>query len=366
MDIRKSMLPVLQPSGGEEEINAIREVIESGWWGKGPKVAEFEEKFAKMVGHKYAIAVTSASHGQDLVMKALGMKGVDVINPAISFIATAMIPLWNDFTTNIVDVKRDTLCINPDDVERYKKPNSEILIAVDEAGVLADYEGLRKVFGGFILEDCAHSCWTPGAGLGGACAVWSFQAVKTMPMGDGGMITTDDKKLADKCREMTWFGVSSTWSRASGQTPGYAWDYQVDILGYKYYMIDIMAAIGLEQMKKLPKHLEFRRYIQSRYNNELNSLIERPPHSETVQYYVGRVPSEHRDKLIDYLTDKKIHTSVHFKPLYLYSPLKQDRKYPVCDSEWTKLISLPCHNNMKDEDIDYVVYWVNKYFEENF
>jgi perosamine synthetase len=186
-----------------------------------------------------------------------------------------------------------------------------------------------------------------------------------MPIGDGGMITTDDKELADKCRELTWFGVSSTWSRASGQTPGYAWDYQVDLLGYKYYMIDIMAAIGLEQMKKLPKHLEFRRHIQSRYNKELNTLIERPPHSETVQYYVARVPSEHRDKLIDYLADKKIHTSVHFKPLYKYTPLKQDREYPVCESEWTKLISLPCHNNMKDEDIDYVVYWVNKYFEEN-
>ena len=70
-------------------------------------------------------------------------------------------------------------------------------------------------------------------------------------------------------------------------------------------------------------------------------------------------------KLIDYLADKKIHTSVHFKPLYKYTPLKQDREYPVCESEWTKLISLPCHNNMKDEDIDYVVYWVNKYFEEN-
>ena len=92
MDIREKMLPVLQPNGGKEEVDALREVIESGWWGKGPKVAQFEEEFAKMVGHKYAIAVTSASHGQDLVMKAMGWKGIDVINPAISFIATSMIP----------------------------------------------------------------------------------------------------------------------------------------------------------------------------------------------------------------------------------------------------------------------------------
>jgi perosamine synthetase len=368
MEIREKMLPVLGPQGGEEEVQAIREVIESGWWGKGPKVAEFEEKFAAMVGHKYAIAVTSASHGQDLVMKAMGWKGIDVINPAMSFIATAIIPLWNGFTSNIVDVKRDTLNIDPEDVERYKKPNSELLVAVNEAGVPADYEALRKVFGGFIIEDTAHSCYTPGAGLGGDCAIWSFQAVKTMPCGDGGMITTNDKWLADRCREMTWFGVSSTWSRAQGVSgkPGYAWDYQVELLGYKYYMIDILAAICLEQMKKLPKHLEFRRHIQSRYNAELNPMIERPPHSETVQYYCPRVPAEHRDKLIDYLGSKKIHTSVHFKPLYKYGPIVQDREYPVCESEWVKLITLPCHNRMKEEDIDYVVYWVNKYFEENF
>ena len=106
----------------------VKELVETPGFFSGI----FEEEFAKMVGHKYAIAVTSASHGQDLVMKAMGWKGIDVINPAISFIATAMIPLWNNFTTNIVDVKRDTLCIDPQDVEKYKKPNSEVLIAVDE------------------------------------------------------------------------------------------------------------------------------------------------------------------------------------------------------------------------------------------
>ena len=369
MKIRETMLPVLGPKGGEEEVQALREVIESGWWGKGPKVQEFEERFAEMVGHKYAVAVTSNSHGQDLVMKAMGWEGIDVINPAISFIATAMIPLWNNFTSNIVDVKQDTLCIDPEEVERYKKPNSELLIAVDEAGVRADYEELRKVFDGFILQDTAHSCYTPGAGLDGDCAVWSFQAVKTMPAGDGGMITTDDKQLADRCREMTWFGVSSTWSRSKkglDGKPGYSWDYEVDIVGYKYYMIDIMAAICLEQMKKLAANLEFRRHIQKRYNEELHPVFERPPHSETVQYYVTRVPANHRNILIEYLADKNIHTSVHFKPLYKYDILKQDREYPVSDTEWLKFLTLPCNNRMKEEDIDYVIYWVNKYFEENF
>jgi perosamine synthetase len=383
MKIREKPLKVLGPSGDESDVQAIREVILSGWWGKGPKVQEFEEKFAKLVGAKHAIAVTSNSHGQDLVMKAMGFKGVDVINPTMSFVATAEIPLWNDCTSNIVDVDRVNLNITAEEVEKWKKPNSEVLIAVNMSGVPAPIDEIRKVFGGFIIEDCAHSCYTPGAGLGGDAAVWSFQAVKTMPVGDGGMITLDDDDLANKIREMLWFGVASTWSRTgddTGKRPGYAWDYQVDKLGYKYYMIDLIAALGLSQMKKLDGFLEVRRHVQDRYNEELPDIFERPAYSETVQYYGARLDRKvynfapdgsgcsmiGRDQLIDYLADKKIHTSVHFKPLHHYSLLKQDREYPVADTEWNKLITLPCFNNMTDDDIDYVVYWVNKFIEDEY
>ena len=362
---------VLGPSGGKEEIEAVREVIESGWWGKGPKVDEFEENFAKMVGVKYALAVTSNSHAIDLVMKGMGFKGIDVINPTISFIATAVIPLWNNCTSNIVDVDRRTLCMTPEEVHEWKKHNSEVCIAVNMAGIPAPIDEIREVFDGFIIEDCAHSCYTDGAGLKGDLAVWSFQAVKTLPMGDGGMITTNDERLYNKLKEMIWFGVSSTWSRVgksnsvSGR-PGYTWDYEVNFLGYKYYMIDILAAIGIEQMKKLPKHLANRRHIQKRYNEELHDLIERPEWSETCQYYCARVPREARDSLIDFLADKEIHTSVHFKPLHNYGILIQNRDYPVADNEWLKLITFPCFNAMTDDDFDYVIYWVNRYFEEEY
>ena len=100
------------------------------------------------------------------------------------------------------------------------------------------------------MEDCAHSCYTPGAGTKGDIAVWSFQAVKTMPCGDGGMITLNDKELYEKLVSMTWLGITSTYSRvknAHSGKPGYSWDYEVDILGYKCYMIDIMASICLQQ-----------------------------------------------------------------------------------------------------------------------
>ena len=371
MKIRDTMLPVLRPVGGDEEVNAIRESIESGWWGKGPKVAQFEKEFAELVGAKYAVAVNSATSGQDLVFKALGIKDCDIMNPTISFMTTAVVPLWNNCTSNIVDVDPVTMCLDPEDVRKHLKPNTKAIIAVNQAGVPAPIDEIRKFYDGFIMEDCAHSCYTPGAGTKGDVAVWSFQAVKTMPCGDGGMITTNDKDLYDKLVPMTWLGISSTFSRVKkddGLTgkPGYSWDYEVDMLGYKCYMIDLQAAICLEQMKKLPKNLELRRHIQKRYNEELRGLIQPPPHSETVQYYCAKVDPEHRDSLIDYLATKKIHTSVHFKPLHLYNVVKDmnQRDYPVANVEWKKLISLPCHPAMNDEDIDYVIYWVKEYFAE--
>ena len=373
MEIRDKMLPVLRPYGGKEEVEALREVIESGWWGNGPKVSQFEKEFAELVGAKYAVAVTSNSHGQDLVMKALGIKNKDVINPTISFMATAMIPLWNDCTTNVVDVDPYEMNIDPDDVKKYLKSNSDVLIAVNEAGVPAPIDEIRSFYDGFIIEDCAHSCYTPGAGTKGDVAVWSFQAVKTMPSGDGGMITLNDEKLYHKLKEMTWFGVSSTFSRVNKKDgitgkPGYTWDYEVDKIGYKCYMIDLTAAFCLEQLKKIPKHLKWRRHIQSRYNNELCEKVIRPAHSETVQYYCAKVPHADRDNLIDYLASKNVHTSVHFKPLHKYEIIQKHmthpgREFKVADHEWLGLVSLPVHPAMTEEDIDYVIYWVNEYFK---
>jgi perosamine synthetase len=172
---------------------------------------------------------------------------------------------------------------------------------------------------------------------------------------------------------LTWFGISSTYSRTkssnqanlNGRT-GYSWDYDIEVLGYKAYMIDLTAAIGLSQMKKLPANLEWRRRIQSRYNAELHPELQRPAHTETVQYYGARVPARKRDLLISFLAEKLIHTSVHYKPLHLHPITRQNRNFPVADTEWLRLISLPCHSAMTDEDITYVIFWVNKFLDGDY
>ena len=189
-----------------------------------------------------------------------------------------------------------------------------------------------------------------------------------MPAGDGGMITTNDRELYEKLVPMTWLGITSTYARTNKLTssPGYSWDYDISVLGYKCYMNDLTASVALEQLKKLPKNLEWRRHIQRRYNEELSEYIEAPSWTETVQNYSARVSAEHRDSLIKYLADKKIHTSVHYKPLHKHSVVSHmnQREYPVADVEWKRLISLPCHAAVTDDDIDYVIHWIKNYFTE--
>ena len=387
MDIRDKMLPVLKPYGDQKDIDAIGDVIKSGWWGKGPKVAEFEKKFAKMVGAKYSIAVTSNSAGLDLVLRGLKVEG-EVINPTMSFITTAMVPLWSNLKSVIVDVDPVNLNISPEEVKKHMNPWTGAVIAVNMNGVPAPIDEIRKFYKGLIIEDCAHSCYVDGAGTKGDVAIWSFQAVKTMPCGDGGMITTNDKEIYDKLKNLTWFGVSSTYDRTkiTGK-PGYTWDYSVSEVGYKCYMIDLTAALCLSQMEKLPDMLRTRQYIRDRYIMELGHLLDPPALSETVQYYSARVPSNMmkvfdgiaarevtRDDLIDYLASKNIHTSVHFKPLHLFEVFEETNywvlqyesipTFPVAESVWKSLISLPCHAGMTETDIDYVIYWVKEFFKD--
>ena len=373
MRIRRNILPVMRPLGGLEELNSLKEVIESGWWGKGSKVKEFEQKFAKLVGAKYAIAVTSNTAGQDLVLKAKGIMEGDIISPTISFLTTGIVPLWNNCNSLLCDVEAKTCNLDPVDLKKHITPNTKAVIAVNYAGIPADIDPIREYFDGLIIEDCALSCYTPGAGSKGDVAIWSFQAVKTMSCGDGGMITTNDKRLHDKLRPMINFGIPlSTYSRSTNilenskmkLAPGYVWDYEVNSIGFKAYMNDIQACICLEQLKKLNKYLERRRNIQRRYNKELSKYITIPEWTETAQFYAARVDNNHRNSLMSYLASKRIHTTVHFKPLHLHPILKQNRVFPVADSEWQKLISFPCHPGMSDEDIDYVIYWIKEYFDK--
>ena len=351
-------IPVLRPTVVGREIELLSEVLDSGWWGLGPKTAELEVKFAKHVGAKHAIALSSGTAALDLALKVHKIQGGELICPALTFVACAMVGAYNGMRVRFADVRDDDLCV---DVRSLPvTSDTKAVIVVHLAGALADVDGIRKrAPGALIIEDCAHANLTPGAGRRGDIAAWSFQAVKTMPAGDGGMLTFDDEALVEPLKALRWCGVSqSTWQRANS-APGYAWDYAVDDVGYKCYMNDLTAAIALAQLEKLPEGLARRRAIAEMYRQGFAGLEDKirvnfP--SATVQYCIMRTQAGLRDHLIQYLAEHGIVTSVHFKPLHLFKAFAAVREpLPVAERAWQEIITLPCHLALTDDDVAYVI-----------
>lgn len=369
------MIPVLQPSIDEKTKQELIKVLDSGWWGQGEKVFEFERKFADYVGAKYAIGCNSGTAALDLCLKAYDIKGGELITSAMTFVSDAIVGEWNDMDVTFADIDANTLCLDPKAL--FVTEKTKAIIAVDSHGRLADIDAIRKAsevnidatgivrHSPLIIEDAAHAMLTPGAGKKADITMWSFQAVKTLPTGDGGMITTNDEKIYQRLRTLTWLGVEkSTYDRAVGKR--YTWDYDItQSEGTKSYMTDLCAVIGVGQLERLDEMLAKRRAIQAYYNSEFASVkqIKTPLYSHTVQYYT--MQCKQRDELSDFLASKDIATSVHFKPLSEMTYWKKavKRPIPVTDTVWKQLLTLPVFDALSWKDVEYIIASVKEFYQ---
>lgn len=356
------MIPVLKPTMDDATKKALLEVIDSGWWGQGSKTFEFEKKFADYVGSKYAIGVNSGTAALDLCLKAYHIKGGELITTPMTFVADAIVGEWNGMDVTFADIDEDTLCLDPNAVQ--VTPETKAIITVDSHGRLADIDGLRAKFDGLIIEDAAHAMYTPGAGKKADITIWSFQAVKTLPMGDGGMITTNDSKIYEYLRTLTWLGVEKNTFQRAGEKR-YTWDYDItQAQGLKAYMNDLTAVIGLGQLDRLEETNAKRRAIQSAYNEAFRGMdeIKTPMYSHTVQYYT--MQCDRRDELSDFLATAGIATSVHFKPLNMMTYWKkgEKRELTVNNRVWKRLLSLPVHNALLWEEVEYIISKVKEFY----
>jgi dTDP-4-amino-4,6-dideoxygalactose transaminase len=357
------MIPVLKPTIDARTKKELLKVLDSGWWGQGPKTKEFEEKLAKYVGAKYCVATNSGTAALDLCLKVHGVDGGELITTPMTFVSDAIVGEWNNMDVTFADVDPETLCLDPKSLVVTKK--TKAIITVDSHGRLADIKGIRKKFKGLIIEDAAHAMHTPGAGKHADITIWSFQAVKSLPMWDGGAITTNSKKIYDKLRTLTWLGVEkSTYDRAGKKK--YTWDYDITQgRGVKAYMTDVQAVVGLGQLRRLAQTNKRRRAIQTMYNTAFKNMkeIEIPKYSHTVQYYTMKC--KNRDKLSEFLADHGIVTSVHFKPLseMTYWKKATKRPLPATNREWKKLLSLPVHNALTDKQVKFIINKVKKFYE---
>src|SRR5215467_5056000 len=244
-------IQIATPSLGEEEWQALREPIESGWLTQGPKVAAFESAFAARHNVKHAIAVTSATTGLHLALAALGIgPGDEVIVPAFTWVATANVVLYCGATPVFADVDRVTFNIDPKDLVRRVTPRTKVVIPVHLFGLCADMEAIRVVLPSDIriIEDaaCAAGASWKGksAGTLGDLGVFSFHPRKSITTGEGGMVTTNDDRLAERVKMLRNHGASvSEEERHRGPRPYLLPEF--DLLGFNYRMTDLQGAVGL-------------------------------------------------------------------------------------------------------------------------
>lgn len=216
------VLPVFRPAMGQEEIDAIAEVIRSGWIGLGPKTEEFENKFARYVHVQCAVGLNSATAALHLSLLALGVgKGDEVLVPSLTFVSTAHAVLHVGARPVFVDVEEETLCMDPRDLERKVTERSKAVIPVHFGGHPANLDAIHEIAKKkklFVIEDASHACGSMynGKKIGGLSDVtcFSFHAVKNLATGDGGMVTTNDRNLAATIHRLRWMGIDKeTWSR---------------------------------------------------------------------------------------------------------------------------------------------------------
>jgi len=368
------MIPIFRPDFDEAEVQAVREVLLSGWVGPGPKVEELERRFAEYVGARFAVSMNSCSSALLLALKVLGVAGREVITTSLTFVATNHAILQNDATPVFCDVDPETMGLDPEQVAAAITDRTAAILVMHYGGHPCDMDPImacaqaRRIP---VVEDAAHACGARykgrKAGHLGTIGCFSFHAIKNLSTCDGGMLTTDDEEMAARLKRLRWMGISrDTWERFRTGTNRRAWEYDVEEVGYKFHMNDLNAAIGLVQLGKLEAANAQRREIALQYASAFFDLdwfeppVERPEVRSAYHAYVARVAD--RDGLVDHLAERQIDASVYYKPNHLYSLYSPFRRpLPVTEAVWQRLITLPLFPSMTQEQVDQVVQAVRSF-----
>lgn len=381
--MRETFLPFAIPDTGEEEVDAVSRVIRSGWLTTGGQTRAFETAFAKLVGAKHAIAVNSCTAAMHLALEALGIKEGDrVLTTPYTFAATAEVIRYLGAHPVFADVLPDTCNIDPARVaEIVRREKISAIIPVHIAGEPCDLDGLRAVCGDIpIIEDAAHALPTKYRGrMIGSLSTFtcfSFYATKTLSTGEGGMLTTDDDRFAERCRIMSLHGISrDAWKRYTAEG---TWRYEIVAPGFKYNLTDIASALGLVQLGKLDAMWKRRAEIAARYDEAFGRYTELqvPARDAENQHawhlYMLRLRGrlhERRDAFAEALRARNIGISVHFIPLHMHPYYRETYGYkpldfPVAAAEFAREISLPIYSRMTDRDVDDVIEAVTAVAEE--
>jgi len=350
-------IPLVRPIMGREEEENVLSVLKSGMLAQGSWVKKFENSFAKFIGARHALAVSSGTAALDLALKAMGVgQGDEVIVPDFTFIATANAVAFQGAKPVFADIDRQTFCLSVPDAEKKITENTKAIIAVHLFGHPADISGLQslcKKHDLVLIEDCAqaHGAEYSGRKVGSfGTGAFSFYPTKNMTSGEGGMVTTSEESIAKKIELLRNHGQSDKYLHTS--------------LGYNMRMTDIGASIGVAQLEKL-NDMNDRRIRNADFLSKKLSAVHgiiTPSVKAGVRHvyhqYVIRVAREFplsRDELKLFLAKKGIGTAVHYPaPVHkqpCYSAGGQDATCPVSEEAAEQVLSLPVHPGLDEEDL---------------
>jgi perosamine synthetase len=356
-------ISIAKPNFGKEEEDALKEVLESGILASGPKTKMFEKEFAEYIGVEHAVAVTNGTVALDVALKTLNIgSGDEVITSAFSFIASGNCILFQNAKPVFADIDPKTFNIDPSDVAEKITAKTKALIPIHLFGQPANMDALKEIAedsGIALVEDAAqaHGAEYKGQKTGsiGDVGCFSFYATKNMTVGEGGMITTNDQKLADNARLLINHGQSQK--------------YHHDTLGYNYRMTEFCAALGSVQLRKLYRFNMKRIENASLLSNEIQEFTGLiVPYVDTdvkhvFHQYVVRVEDScrlDRDALAERLTEHGVGVAVHYPvPIYM-QPLYQTLGYsgtvcPNTEEACSRVLSLPVHPLVDRKDIEYIL-----------
>jgi len=378
--VRRSYLPYGHQSVTDADVQAVVEVLRSDWLTTGPKVDEFEAAFAARVGARHAVSFTSGTAALHAAAFAAGLRpGDEAITTPLTFAATSNCVLYCGATPVFADVTSDTLNLDPEQIERKITSKTRAILPVDYAGHPADLNAINEIakrHGLIVIDDACHAL---GAEYGdrrvGSIAemtVFSFHPVKHVTTGEGGMVTTEDPRLAKTLRCFRNHGISTDARerQKSGQ-----WFYEMVMLGFNYRLPDIACALGLEQLKRLDSNLARRREIAARYTDafrEVPGVI--PPftrsganpawHLYPIRLDLQKLSAD-RAQVFSALRAENIGVNVHYIPVHLHPYYRQqfgDRsgEFPVAEDAYARLVSLPMFHAMTEQDVADVTAAVSK------
>ena len=375
-------IPGTRQTIDEDDVQAIADAMRESLLTTGPRVEEFENAFAKATGSRFAVAVNSGTSALHAAVHACGLRRdedskAEVIVPAISFVATSNVALYQGAKPVFADLEPDTLRIDVQDVERKITPNTKAIIAMDYGGQPCEYASLRAIADKHQLMVIADACHSLGGSIGAQpvgsladCSCFSLHPAKQITSGEGGMITTDDQELATEMRAFRNHGIGSNHRQRQKQATH---RYTMEALGYNYRLTDIQSALGLSQLKKLAEFTRLRNKVAAVYDD----LFQDCEFLQPLKTVAGVMSARHlyvvkwdeessgvsRDEAFRALRDRGIGVNVHYQPIYqqpYYQRLIENEEIavpfcPVADRCYESILSLPVFPSMTLREISYVV-----------